>query len=165
MRLLQFWRTSGAAILLSSRIPDFAGGAPGGGDGPARAGLSQDRFFFAKPGPLTNLEGLCDLVGRLQTPGVYRIRGQFAESLRPLPRIFPFLGDWGRRPGSIATAWRRRRLGTLGRTAVGDWQSSIARDPLPRNILKNPFRAAGSAVNGLRARSHLAASVLTGRLN
>jgi hypothetical protein len=32
--------------------------------------------------------------------------GQYAKSLRPLPRIFPFSGDGCRRLSSIITAWR-----------------------------------------------------------
>jgi hypothetical protein len=35
---------------------------------------------------------------------IRKVRGQFGESLRTLPRIFPFSGDWRRRQGSITTA-------------------------------------------------------------
>jgi hypothetical protein len=30
---------------------------------------------------------------------------EIADSLRRIFEIFPFSGDWGRRPGSICTAW------------------------------------------------------------
>jgi hypothetical protein len=51
------------------------------------------------------ISGLLRFGGPSPDSRIYRIGGQFAVSLRPLPRIFPFLGDWRRRLGSIATAW------------------------------------------------------------
>jgi hypothetical protein len=41
------------------------------------------------------------------------LRGEIAESLRPYSELFPFLGDGGRRPGSICTAWSVRQCHSL----------------------------------------------------
>jgi hypothetical protein len=58
-------------------------------ESPANGGLLQ--FGIRSPGSQTR-----------------EMRGQFVESLRPLPRIFPFSGDWRWRQGSMATARRGR---------------------------------------------------------
>jgi hypothetical protein len=50
--------------------------------------------------------GILQSGGRSLHSQMCGLRVEFAESLRPPPRIFPFLGDRRRRLGSIATAWR-----------------------------------------------------------
>jgi hypothetical protein len=46
---------------------------------------------------------------------------EIADSLRRIFEIFPFSGDWGRRPGSIWTAWPglRCKLANFSGSAVG----------------------------------------------
>ena len=44
--------------------------------------------------------------GRSPPSRIRERRGEIDRSLRPQAEIFPFLGDGGRRPGSILTAWR-----------------------------------------------------------
>ena len=52
--------------------------------------------------------GLSRFRHRSPSPQFREMRGQFVESLQPRPRIFPFSGDFGQRPGATATAWRTR---------------------------------------------------------
>jgi hypothetical protein len=49
--------------------------------------------------------GLLPFDARSLGSQIRKLRGQFAESLRTLPRIFPFPGDGRRRQGSISTGW------------------------------------------------------------
>jgi hypothetical protein len=65
---------------------------------------------------------------------VYRIPGQFTESLRPLPRIFPFSGDFHRRRGSITTGCRQRESISFASQAV----KALDRKTHPQTARRGP---------------------------
>ncbi len=53
----------------------------------------------------TNNGGLLRIGYRSPGSGIGVSGSEIADSLRRIFEIFPFSGDWGRRPGSICTAW------------------------------------------------------------
>src|SRR5882757_4277119 len=53
------------------------------------------------------IAAFCRFTLRLQAPNSAQSQSEIADSLWQIFEIFPFLGDDGRRPGSIYTAWRR----------------------------------------------------------
>jgi hypothetical protein len=65
---------------------------------------------------------------------VYRIRGQFTESLRPLPRILPFSGDFHWRRGSITTGCGPRESISFASRAV----NALDRETHPRTARRWP---------------------------
>src|SRR5271169_4448600 len=81
--------------------------------------------------------GLLRFSGLSPDSRIHQIRGQFAKSLQPQPRIFPFSGDSSRRLGSIGTArrsaqsrWtsfchlREQNRESYSLNAARDWQIS-----------------------------------------
>jgi hypothetical protein len=54
--------------------------------------------------------GLLRIEGRSPGSKFGHFDSEIADSLRPVFEIFPFLGDCGRRRGSICTAWPVKRL-------------------------------------------------------
>jgi hypothetical protein len=53
--------------------------------------------------------GLLRIAYRSPGSGIGVSGSKIADSLRRIFEIFPFSGDWGRRPGSICTAWPGRQ--------------------------------------------------------
>jgi hypothetical protein len=82
------------------------------------------RFESSRPSqPVRRLETLPSVTSEMpanggllrigyRSPGsqIGRCGSEIADSLRRIFEIFPFLGDSDRRPSSIGTAWRSRRL-------------------------------------------------------
>ncbi len=84
--------------------------------GPSQAVRAAERLPLHRSERPT-ISGLLRLGGRSPHSRMARLTIKFAESLRPTPRVFPFLGDWRRRLGSTATAWREPQP---------DWPSSLS---------------------------------------
>ena len=76
---------------------------------PPRSARQSDnwRLLSLKSYKCPPIAAFCRFTLRLQAPDSAQSQSEIADSLWQIFEIFPFLGDDGRRPGSIYTAWRR----------------------------------------------------------
>src|ERR1700736_696670 len=96
--------TSNQAPVLSASNSPSQGSKP-----PAQPTSPAPRDFALSNTEMPANGGLLRICGRSPDSKFSQFQGEIADSLRRIFEIFPFLGDGGRRPGPICTAWPARQ--------------------------------------------------------